>query len=152
MAQFHRALADSAAAKYGDALSRFTAAEAAAKEASRLGASFGSMFMTQMSPNLPPDAGSAIQELTKVHFALCTEKKNEATRDNDLIYHAVVPPVDTLPQIDKLAVATAIPIQEVYSAPDVQKTIGQDLFLKLIPPGRLVSLTSLLVRYWVLNL
>lgn len=86
-----------------------------------------------MSPNLPPDAGSAIQELTKVHLALCTEKKSEATRDNDLIYHAVIPTVDTLPQIDKLAVATSISIQEVYATPEVQKTIGQDLFLKLIP-------------------
>lgn len=89
--------------------------------------------MTQMSPNLPPDAGSSIQELTKVHYALCTEKKNEAQRDNDLIYNAVVPAVDTLPQIDKLPVATAIPIQEVYSAADVQKTIGPDIFIKLVP-------------------
>lgn len=89
--------------------------------------------MTQMSPNLPPDAGSAIQELTKFHLALCTEKKNEAQKDNDLIYNAVVPAVETLPQIDKVAVATPIQIQEVYSAPDVQKTIGPDIFIKLIP-------------------
>lgn len=91
------------------------------------------MFMTQMSPNLPPDAGTAIQELTKFHHALCTDKKNEAQRDNDLIYNAVVPPVETLPQIDKLSVAKPIQIQEVYSAADVQKTIGPDIFLKLIP-------------------
>lgn len=129
----HRALADTQAGKYGEALSRYIAAEAAAKEASRSAASFGSMFMTQMSPNLPPDAGTSIQELTKVHYALCTERKNEAQRDNDLIYNAVVPAADTLPQIDKLPVATAIPIQEVYSAADVQKTIGADIFLKLVP-------------------
>lgn len=129
----HRGMADDSAGKHGDALARYTAAEATAKEASRAAASFGGMFMTQMSPNLPPDAGSSIQELTKVHLTLCTDKKNEAQRDNDLIYNAVVPAVDTLPQIDKLSVATAIPIQEVYSAPDVQKTIGQDLFIKLVP-------------------
>lgn len=133
LAQMHRALADTQAGKYGEALSRYIAAEAAAKEASRSAASFGSMFMTQMSPNLPPDAGTSIQELTKVHYALCTERKNEAQRDNDLIYNAVVPAADTLPQIDKLPVATAIPIQEVYSAADVQKTIGADIFLKLVP-------------------
>ncbi|KAI5116512.1 hypothetical protein M0805_001867 [Coniferiporia weirii] len=133
LSQFHRALADNAAGKYGEALSRFIAADAAAKEASRTASSFGGMFMTQMSPNLPPDAGSSIQELTKVHFALCTDKKNEAQRDNDLIYNDVAPSVDTLSQIDKLAVATPIHIQEVYSAPDVQKTIGQDLFIKLVP-------------------
>lgn len=133
LAQMHRALADTQAGKYGEALSRYIAAEAAAKEASRSAASFGSMFMTQMSPNLPPDAGTSIQELTKVHYALCIERKNEAQRDNDLIYNAVVPAADTLPQIDKLPVATAIPIQEVYSAADVQKTIGADIFLKLVP-------------------
>lgn len=89
--------------------------------------------MPQMSPNLPPDAGSAMQEITKFHLALCTEKKNEAQRDNDLIYNAVVPAIETLPQIDKLQVAKPIQIQEVYSAPDVQKTIGPDIFIKLIP-------------------
>lgn len=89
--------------------------------------------MPQMSPNLPPDAGSAIQELTKGHLALCSEKKKEAEYDNDMIYHALVPNVDTLPRIDKLIVATPITIQEVYAAPDVQKTIGPDLFVKLVP-------------------
>ncbi|EJD01878.1 BRO1-domain-containing protein [Fomitiporia mediterranea MF3/22] len=133
LSQLHRALADNAAGNYGDALSRFTAAEAFAKDASKLAASFGGMFMPQMSPNLPPDAGSAIQELTKFHLALCTEKKNEAQKDNDLIYNAVVPPIETLPQLDKLQVAKPIPIQEVYSVPDVQKTIGPDIFIKLIP-------------------
>ena len=122
-------MADNNAGKHGDALARFTAAETSAKEASRTAASFGGMFMTQMSPNLPPDAGSTIQELTKIHHALCTEKKNEAQKDNDLIYNAPVPAVETLPNIDKLSVATPIPIQEVYSAPDVQKTIGPDLFI-----------------------
>ncbi|KAL5520897.1 BRO1 [Sanghuangporus sanghuang] len=133
LAQLHRAQADNAAGKHGDALARFTAAESAAKEASKLASSFGGMFMPQMSPNLPPDAGSAMQELSKFHLALCTEKKNEASRDNDLIYNAVVPPLETLPQIDKLQVAKPIQIQEVYSAPDVQKTIGPDIFIKLIP-------------------
>ncbi|KAL5514594.1 hypothetical protein ACEPAG_1910 [Sanghuangporus baumii] len=133
LAQLHRAQADNAAGKHGDALARFTAAESAAKEASKLASSFGGMFMPQMSPNLPPDTGSAMQELAKFQLALCTEKKNEASRDNDLIYNAVVPPLETLPQIDKLQVAKPIQIQEVYSAPDVQKTIGPDIFIKLIP-------------------
>ena len=76
--------------------------------------------MTQMSPNLPPDAGPAVQELTKVHYALCTEKKNEAQRENDLIYNSVLVPAETLPQIDKAVVATPITIQEVYATPEVE--------------------------------
>ena len=108
-------------------------AEAAAKEANRTATSFASLFVTQMSPNLPPDAGSCLLDITKAHLALVTEKKNEATRENDLIYNAVLPPAETLSQLDKTAVATPISIQEVYGTPEVQKVIGQDMFVRLIP-------------------
>ena len=86
-----------------------------------------------MSPNLPSDAGPALQDLTKAHLALITDKKNEAQRENDLIYNAVLPSPETLPQIDKATVATPITIQEVYASTDVQKVIGVDLFIRLIP-------------------
>ena len=72
-------------------------------------------------------------ERTKSHLQVCTDRKNEAQRDNDLIYNAVLPSPDALPIIDKASVATPITIQEVYSAPEVQKVIGQDIFVKLIP-------------------
>ncbi|KAH9903210.1 BRO1-like domain-containing protein [Cubamyces lactineus] len=133
VSQYYRGLADSAAGKHGDALIRFTVAESAAKEANRTASSFASLFVTQMSPNLPPDAGPALQELTKAHLALVTEKKNEAQRENDLIYHSILPTPETLPQIEKAAVATPITIQEVYASPDVQRVIGQDMFIRLIP-------------------
>ncbi|TFY59565.1 hypothetical protein EVJ58_g5699 [Rhodofomes roseus] len=133
VAQYYRALADSAAGKHGDALVRFTVAEAAAKEANRSASSFSNIFVTQMSPSLPPDAGSAILDLTKAHLALCTDKKNEAQRENDLIYNAVLPAAEALPQIDKATIATPITIQEVYAAPEVQKVIGPDMFVRLIP-------------------
>lgn len=132
-AQYYRALADGAAGKHGDALVRFRVAEAAAKEANRSALSFSGVFVTQMSPTLPADAGSAILDLTKAHLALCTDKKNEAQRENDLIYNAVLPAAEALPQIDKAAVATPITIQEVYATPEVQKVIGSDMFVGLIP-------------------
>ncbi|TFK52925.1 BRO1-domain-containing protein [Heliocybe sulcata] len=133
VAQYYRGLADHAAGKHGDALVRFTVAETNAKDAQRLAATFDSVFVTQMSPTLPPDAGPSIRDLTKAHFAVCSERKAEAQRDNDLIYNAVLPTPEALPSIDKTAVATPIPIQDVYSTPDVQKVIGPDLFTKLIP-------------------
>ncbi|KAI0340278.1 BRO1-domain-containing protein [Trametopsis cervina] len=132
-AQYYRALADNAAGKHGDALVRLTVAETAAKEANRTAASFASLFVTQMSPNLPPDAGPCLAELTKAQLALCTEKKNEAQRENDLIYNSILVPAETLPQIEKTVVAAPISIQEVYGTADVQKVIGPDLFLRLIP-------------------
>ncbi|KAI9513391.1 BRO1-domain-containing protein [Russula earlei] len=131
--QFHRALADNAAAKYGDALIRFQLAEAAAKEAHKVASNFNTTFLPQMSQNLPADSGQSLFELTKAHLALSTERKTEAQRDNDLIYNAVLPTAETLPSVDKTVVATAIPIQEVYGNPEVQRVIGPDLFLRLIP-------------------
>ncbi|GBE83332.1 Vacuolar protein-sorting protein [Sparassis crispa] len=133
VSQYYRALADNSAGKHGDALVRFTVAESAAKEANRSASSFASVFVMQMSPNLPPDAGPTLSDLTKAHLALCTDRKNEAQRENDLIYNAVLPTAETLAQIDKAAVATPITIQEVYAAPDVQKVIGADMFVRLIP-------------------
>jgi BRO1-like domain. len=124
---------DSAAGKHGETLVRFTLAETLAKEASRTASTFASMFVPNMSPNLPADAGPSLQERMKAHLALCTDRKAEAQRENDLIYNAVLPAPEALPTIDKTAVATPIPIQEVYGAPEVQKVIGQDMFIRLVP-------------------
>ena len=84
-----------------------------------------------MSPSLPADSGQSLLELVKSQLALSTERRTEAQRDNDLIYNAILPTAETLPAIDKTVVATAIPIQEVYGTPEVQKVIGPDLFLRL---------------------
>lgn len=133
LSQYYRGLADDAAGKHGDALVRFTLSESLAKEASKSAQSFSSMFVSTMSPNLPSDAGTSIYERAKAHHTICTEKKAEATRENDLIYNAVLPSPEALPNIEKTAVATPIHIHDVYAAPEVQKTIGQDFFLKLVP-------------------
>ena len=131
--QFQRGLVDDAAGKHGDALARFTLAETTAKEANKTALSFASLFVNQLSPNLPPDAGPSLQELTKAHLVICTTQKNEAQKANDLIYNAVVPNPEALPAVDKTSATTPITIQEVYGNTDVQKVIGQDIFLKLVP-------------------
>jgi hypothetical protein len=64
---------------------------------------------------------------------ICTDKKHEVQRENDLIYNAVCPAFEALPVVEKTAVATPIHIQDVYGTPEVQKTIGQDFFIKLVP-------------------
>ncbi|KAF9011772.1 BRO1-like domain-containing protein [Cyathus striatus] len=133
LAQYYRGLADSAASKHGEALVRFIQAETLAKEASRLATSFSSSFVAGVSATLPADAGPSIAERTKGHLVLCQDKKSEAQRENDLIYNAILPAFETLPAIEKTPVATPIHIHEVYGTPEVQKTIGQDFFIKLIP-------------------
>ena len=81
----------------------------------------------------PVDVGASIQEKTKVHLVIRTDKKNEAQRDNDLIYSAICPPFESLSVVERTAVASAIPIQGFYGSPDVQKTIGQDIFIRHFP-------------------
>lgn len=131
--QLQRGLVDDAANKHGEALVRFTLAETNAKEANRVALSFASLFVNQLSPNLPPDAGPSLQELTKAHLAICTTHKNDAQKANDLVYNAVLPNPETLPVVEKTSATTPITIQEVYGNPEVQKVIGPDIFIKLVP-------------------
>jgi hypothetical protein len=126
-------LADDTSGSHGESLTRLIASENQAKEAHRLSTSFGPYFVSTYSPTLPPDTGTAIVELTKTHLTLVSEKRTTAQKDNDLIYNAILPSEASLPPIDKLAVATPIPIQEVYGTPEVQKVIGPDIFIKLVP-------------------
>ncbi|GLB39730.1 putative BRO1-domain-containing protein [Lyophyllum shimeji] len=133
LSQFHRALADTAASKHGDALARLTLADTLAKEALRTATSFSSGFVPSMSPTLPADAGPCILGLAKIHAARCAERKAEASRENDLIYNALVPSAESLPKIEGTAVAQPVHIHEVYGAPEVQKTIGPDVFARLVP-------------------
>ncbi|KAJ7768462.1 BRO1-domain-containing protein, partial [Mycena metata] len=140
-AQYHRALADTDAGTYGDALARLNLAESLAKEAQRLCASFTPTFTpaTSTAPSastLPADAASSMAALAKQHVTLVSDRRTAANRENDLIYNAILPSVETLPPIETkatLTIATPIPIQEVYGAPDVQKTIGADFFGRLVP-------------------
>ncbi|KAJ7853515.1 BRO1-like domain-containing protein [Mycena olivaceomarginata] len=140
-AQYHRSIADTDAGTYGDALARLTLAESLAKEALRLCSSFTPTFTpaTSTAPSsstLPADAATSMAALAKSHLALVSDRRTAANRENDLIYNAIVPSVDTLPSIETkttLTIAAPIPIQEVYGAPDVQKTIGADFFGRLVP-------------------
>ncbi|KAG9036832.1 bck1-like resistance to osmotic shock [Tulasnella sp. UAMH 9824] len=131
LSHYHRSIVDTAAGKHSDSLARLNVAEGLAREAHRLGRNFNSDFVSTYSPTLPPDAGISILDLTKSFQALLTEKREKASRDNDLIYNLVVPAEATPPVIDKLSVAQPIPIQEVYGNPDVQRVIGPDIFAKL---------------------
>jgi len=49
------------------------------------------------------------------------------------IYNALVPNLDTLPVVKRDSVASPIHIHEVYATPEVKKTIGSDIFGRLVP-------------------
>ncbi|KAH9815986.1 BRO1-like domain-containing protein [Melampsora americana] len=130
---YQRSLADAAASKHGEALTRLQIAETAAKEAHRFANSFSAAFTNSGSVTLPSDAAVSLSELTKTHLTLCTEARTSEQRDNDLIYHEAQPSEAALTPIEKSSVGEPIPIQEVYGAAEVQKVVGQDIFIRLVP-------------------
>ncbi|EPQ26261.1 uncharacterized protein PFL1_06196 [Pseudozyma flocculosa PF-1] len=136
MTQYYRALADDASGNHGASLVRLTVAETQAKEAQKLSNAFNVTAPGSISasrPSLPSDAVSAMSALLTTHLAVCTERKAQAVKNNDLIYHDILPSESTLPAVDKLVAATPISIQEIFKAPEVQRILEPDLFQRLIP-------------------
>lgn len=98
------------------------------------GTSFYINTAASATATLPADAGPSLQEMCKNLATVVGEAKSAAQKDNDLIYHAILPSEASLPVIEKAAnVAEPIPIQEIYATPEVQKLVGQDIFIKLVP-------------------
>jgi hypothetical protein len=133
LAQYYRSVADAAAGKHGAALVRMRMADTLAQDAQRQANNLTYSFVSTATPTLPHDAASSLAEITKAHATVCSEAKAQAVKDNDLIYHDILPSEASLPQIDKLPAAAPITIQEVYTNPDVSKLIGPDIFGRLIP-------------------
>ncbi|EST06449.1 ALIX V-shaped domain protein [Kalmanozyma brasiliensis GHG001] len=135
---YYKALADDASGSHGACLVRLTVAETAAKEARNLLTTFSSSATASASgdqPSLPSDAASALIAIVNAQLVRCTERKETAVKDNDLIYHDILPSESSLPAVDKLVAATPIAIQEIFAAPEVQRVIGPDLFQNLVPLG-----------------
>jgi len=133
LAQYYRSVADSGSGKHGASVVRMKMAETMAQDAQRQASSFTYTFVSSTTPSLPSDAATSLAEITKAHYTLCSEAKAQAVKDNDLIYHDVLPSEAALPSIDKLPPAAPITIQEVYGNPDVSKLIGPDIFIRLVP-------------------
>lgn len=134
-AQYFRALADQGAHKYGEGLARLAVAENLAREglqqAKYLAAGFST---TTTSTSLAPDAPANLLELTKAHLALVSDARVKAQKDNDVVYNETIPSEASLAPLDKgKDVAEPIAIHDVYATPEVQKIVGPDLFVRLVP-------------------
>ncbi|TIA78233.1 hypothetical protein E3P98_03929 [Wallemia ichthyophaga] len=129
--QYYRAMVDNASDKHGEAIARVKLAESLAKESYRLGSTFNTFFAP--CDTLPADVSSVITSLCKAHQTKCTEYKNELIKENDLIFHEAIPAENLLSTVDKLNAANAVTITEIYQNPEVQKSIGSDLFANLVP-------------------
>lgn len=128
LAQYHHALADIQAEEVGHALSRLTLAESAAREAQKTIAYLGAYTTT-----FPSDTASIFSETVKSHLAVIADLKATSQKDNDFIFHKIIPTESQLPAIGKLSLAKPTSLHDLYKADEVQRIIGGDLFAKLIP-------------------
>ncbi|KAL8670758.1 MAG: hypothetical protein Q9168_004719 [Polycauliona sp. 1 TL-2023] len=131
LAQYYQALADDDANAHGMAVARLQAAEVDGRDALRIAAAFPS----SVSPdtNLSPDTGACLTDASRKHLASIQERLAAFNKDNDFIYHQIIPPETTLSVIPKLPAAKAIPVSELYQGQDIQRIIGPDIFQKLVP-------------------
>ena len=131
VAQYYQALADDDANAHGTAICRLQSALTLAKEANKM----ANTFPSSVSPttNLSSDAGPTLVEMTKKHHTACQEKLAELNKDNDFIYHQLVPAEASLSPVPKLPAAKAIPVSELYQGQDIQRIIGPDIFQKIVP-------------------
>lgn len=128
LAQYHHALADTAAEQVGHTISRLTLAETAAKEAQRT-----IPYLSTYSTTIPSDSIPILSETVKAHLTIVTDAKSVAQKDNDFIFHQLVPSEAQLPAIGKLSLAKPTSLTELYKPDEVQRIIAGDLFSKLIP-------------------
>lgn len=131
VAQMHRAAVDTDGAAYGTALVRLGVAVSLAKEAQRnaVGSLFGSLAGTM----LQRDTFVTLEPLAAALIGAITMRQREAQRDNDMVYHELLPPAESLPQLERTTVATAISVRETFSTPDAQRALGTEVFTQLVP-------------------
>ncbi|KAF9182259.1 bck1-like resistance to osmotic shock [Haplosporangium sp. Z 767] len=135
IAQYYRSIAAESDSKWGEMVGRIQVAEASVKEAEKQAKTLASGFTQSSHPTvtLTQDAANTLHEITKMHVAIITEKKAQAIRDNDMIYHEAVPSEGSLSALEKLNATKPLPISELYTPSEMQKVIGPDTFQRLIP-------------------
>ena len=131
VAQYYQAMADDDANSHGTAIARLQIAERESRDAGRIANAFPSTISS--GSNLASDTRSNLTELTSRHSTNIHEKLLSFNKDNDFIYHQVIPAEAALTVIPKLAAAKAIPVSELYQGQDIQRIIGPDIFQKIVP-------------------
>ncbi|KAG6026009.1 bck1-like resistance to osmotic shock [Claviceps sp. Clav32 group G5] len=131
IAQYYQSLVDNESKQHGIAIGRLQVAETLAKEAERQARSFPSSV--PVNSNLSADCGSILHDMSKRHLSTVQDKLRETVRENDYIYHHVVPAEASLAPIAKMSASKAIPVTELYAGLDMQRITGPDLFVKIVP-------------------
>jgi hypothetical protein len=122
-------------------------AETLAKDANKLASSFAYNFPSFTVSTMSGAAGesssgddatsasTALVNLSKSHLQMVSDKLVVALKDNDMIYHETIPPVDSLEPLEKLNAVKPTSFTDLLpnGQADVQKIVGSDIFIKLVP-------------------
>lgn len=131
VAQYYQALTDDESNAHGSAIARLQVAGKHAKEATKL--AYGFPTSPSSISRIPSDAAQVLSDMAKKISANIQAKVVEFNKDNDFIYHDVIPSEASLKDVPKLAAAKAIPINDIYQGQDVQRVIGPDIFQRIVP-------------------
>ena len=131
LAQLYQAFADDDANAHGIAIARLQVAERDSKDAGRIANTIPSSISP--SSNLSSETRTGLLDMTTRLTASIQERLLVCNKDNDFIYHQVIPAEASLATIPKLAAAKAIPVSELYQGQDIQRIIGPDIFKKIVP-------------------
>ncbi|KAI9726641.1 MAG: bck1-like resistance to osmotic shock [Chrysothrix sp. TS-e1954] len=131
VAQYYQALADNETNSHGVAIARLQHAEKLGKDAIRVANTFPSS--APVNSNLGSETSSILLEMTKKQATNVQEKLAEFIKDNDFIYHQVVPSEASLQAVGKTPAAKATSMSELYQGQDIQRIIGPDIFQKIVP-------------------
>ncbi|KAG5440921.1 hypothetical protein PCK2_000076, partial [Pneumocystis canis] len=131
IAHLNKALVNEENDTYGEALAHLNLAKMQCYEASKLSSSL--LLTIPTSNKLKFDSMSYFDNTIKNLYTQIQEKENKLNNDNDYIYHQSIINEKCLKPLEKLLLAKATPIQEIYINQNVQKLIGKDIFHKFIP-------------------
>ncbi len=81
------------------------------------------------------NSSSTMLEATRLLLAKVTDGKAVAIKDNDVVYHEVIPDFETLSPPEKLQAVKPISFADLCSggASEIPKIVGPDIFAKLVP-------------------
>jgi hypothetical protein len=133
-AHYYKSLLCETEGKYGRQVAHITLAETLAKDAAKcakdLAASessdndFSEHMMGGWGATAAANGRPAVicTESCKQNLTFLTERKNAAVRDNDIVYHDMVPSAESLEPLDKVSMAKPMKLTEVF--PNLKALIG----------------------------
>lgn len=119
--------------QYGQSVARAEEAYNCADDAHKLAKEFNRYFDYDYHETIGAETGNLLEEMSNKLYNLTKENFESYEKDNDFIYHDIVPKLTTLAPIEKLEVAKPISFKSLFKPEVISKMIGEDCFQKLVP-------------------